>query len=391
MTDPIRLSLSRRHLMSAGAGAAIALSAGRAAAQQAEGQPLMGDPELPMRPGERMRWAIVGLGTYAVGQVLPSFGDAHRSRMTAFVSGNRDKAERLGRSYGVDRFYGYDDYDRIASDDQIDCVYIVLPVGLHAEYTIRALEAGKHVLCEKPMASTSAECERMIAAARANGRQLGVAYRVHFEPNNLHARQRIADDLGVIRHVSAEHGFDINPEFPPHKWRLERALAGGGSMYDIGIYGLNTSLMMLKEDPVSVSALYSTPAGDPRFSEVEGGLDWQLRMPSGISVSGTSSYCIAPYVSRQRYSGSKAALEMQPATTYDDNRIRFLGEGQPPQEYAAGNAAAQFAAQLDGFSMAARSGTAHRTPGEMGLRDIRIIEAMYRSADADGAAIPLSV
>ncbi|MFB0612897.1 Gfo/Idh/MocA family protein [Aurantiacibacter poecillastricola] len=392
MTDKPQMNdFSRRQLLSAGAAASLAWPMGSALAQEAEGQPLLGNPQLPEVPGERMRWAIVGLGTFAVGQVIPGFGDARQSRMTSFVSGNPEKARQLGARYGVSRFYDYANYDSIADDPEIDCVYIVLPVGLHAEYTIRALDAGKHVLCEKPMASTSAECEAMLAAARANSRTLGVAYRVHFEPNNMHALQRVENgDLGTMRFVSADHGFNANPDWPPHKWRLEKALAGGGSMYDIGIYGLNTSLMMLPGDtPQAVSAHYSTPENDPRFTEVEGGLDWRVRMASGITVQGSSSYCWSPYVSRQRYFGSDASLEMSPATTYYDNRILFEAAGERPREYTAGNPIAQFAAQLDGFASAARAGEQHRTPGEMGLRDIRIIEAMYRSADAGGVVVTL--
>ena len=378
--------IGRRKLLAAMAGAPILASSASALAQEAVGQPLIGQPALPEPEGKRMRWAIVGLGTFAVGQVIPGFADARSSRITAFVSGNPAKARDLGARYGVERFYGYDDYDRIADDPEIDCVYIVLPVGLHAEFTIRALQAGKHVLCEKPMASTSEECERMIAAARAANRQLGVAYRVHFEPNNTHVLQAIeAGELGTMRFVSADHGFNANPDWPPHQWRLTRELGGGGSMYDIGIYGLNTSLMMLPGDtPVSVSAVDSTPAGDPRFAEVEGGIEWRLRMASGISVAGSSSYCWSPYVSRQRYFGSEGSIEMQPATTYYDNRIE-----RGARSYTAGNPITQFAAQVDGFSQAARSNTPHRTPGEMGYRDIRCIEAMYRSAAEGGVSVPL--
>ena len=227
----------------------------------------------------------------------------------------------------------------------------------------------------------------MIAAARAARRQLGVAYRVHFEPNNREALRRIeAGELGVMRFISADHGFNANPAFAPHKWRLTKALGGGGSMYDIGIYGLNTSLMMLPGDEVvAVSALDSTPAGDPRFREVEGALEWRLRMRSGISVAGSSSYCWSPYVSRQRYFGSKNSIEMQPATTYYDNRI--IMEGGAGRDPAGASAGTQFAAQVDGFSAAARANTAHLTPGEMGLRDMRLIEAMYRSAARDGAVV----
>lgn len=338
-----------------------------------------------------MRWAIVGLGTFAIGQVIPGFSSAAVSKITAFVSGNPAKARELGARHGVSRFYDYATFDSIADDEEIDCVYIVLPVGMHAEYSIRALCAGKHVLCEKPMASSAAECESMVAAARAARRQLGVAYRVHFEPNNIDVLARIErGELGPIRFVSADHGFNANPDFPPHAWRLTKSLGGGGSMFDIGVYGLNTSLMMLPGDePVSVTADYSTPRGDVRFREVEGGLDWRLRMRSGINVAGSSSYCWNPYVSRQRYFGAEASIEMQPATTYYENLIHIEGGGQPPRTLVAGDAGRQFAAQVDGFSEAARAGRPHRTPGEMGWRDVRLIEAMYRSADAGGSVVPV--
>jgi predicted dehydrogenase len=388
MTDA---EFTRRKLLMAAGAAPLTLSASRAFAQQAQGQPLPGGANLPAAPEQRMRWAIVGLGSFAIGQVIPGFGDARQSRMTAFVSGNAAKARDLGARYDVARSYDYANYDRMRDDAEIDCVYIVLPVGLHAEYTIRALEAGKHVLCEKPMASTSAECERMIAAAKANDRQLGVAYRVHFEPHNREVRRRIAaGELGAIRHVQCDHGFNVNPQYPPHKWRLEKLLGGGGSLYDVGVYGINTSLMMIDGDtPVAVSAHYAYPRDEPRFTEVEGGIDWRLTMASGINVQGSSSYCYSPYASRQRYFGSEASAITDPATTYYDNGLVIEGGGQPRRVIDAGNSATQFAAQVDAFSEASRANRAHLTPGEMGLRDIRLMEAMYRSADAGGAVIEL--
>ena len=387
---PDKSEFTRREVVAAAGAVPLAASAGHALAQEAQGQPLPGNPALPQPPGERLGWAIVGLGSYAINQVIPGFADARGSKMTAFVSGNPQKARDLGARYGVERLYDYGNYDSIAADPAIDCVYIVLPVGLHAEYSIRALEAGKHVLCEKPMASTSAECEAMIAAARANGRQLGVGYRVHFEPHNREALRRIrAGEIGAMRYIQCDHGFNASLDYPPHKWRLEKALGGGGSMYDVGIYGINTSLMMLEEEPVEVSAAYAYPKDDPRFAEVEGGIDWRMRMPSGISVQGSSSYCYGPYASRQRYFGSEASIVMDPATTYYDNRLVIEGGGDPRREIGAGNSRDQFAAQLDGFSQAARENRPHLTPGEMGLRDLRLMEAMYRSADNGGAVVKL--
>jgi glucose-fructose oxidoreductase len=387
MTD-----LTRRHVLAAAGAATLVFAAGRALAQTAEGQPMpAGAAPQPAPPGERMGWAIVGLGSYGVNQVIPGFGDARQSKMTAFVSGNPTKARDLGARHGVSRFYDYSNYDTMKDDAEIDCVYIVLPVGLHAEYTIRALDAGKHVMCEKPMASTSAECEAMIAAARANNRQLGVGYRVHFEPHNREALRRIkAGEIGAMRYIQCDHGFSASLDYPPHKWRLDKVLGGGGSMYDVGIYGINTSLMMLEGDtPKAVSAVYAYPRDDARFAEVEGGIDWRMTMASGINVQGSSSYCYGPYAARQRYFGADASIIMDPATTYYDNALAMEGGGQPRREIGAGNSRDQFAAQLDGFSEAARANRPHLTPGEMGLRDIRLMEAMYRSADAGGAVIEL--
>ena len=381
--------LTRRRLLAAGTFAPLALGATRAAGQQAHGTPLAGDFLLPDRPGEKLRWAVVGLGNFAVGEAIPGFIDSRHARMTAFVSGSPAKQKDLGSRFGVSRFYDYANFDSIANDPEIDCVYIILPVGLHAEYTIRALKAGKHVLCEKPMASTSVECEAMIAAAKAAKRQLGIAYRIHFEPTNVLARQLIEHgEIGDIRFVSADHGFNADPEYGPHKWRLEKALAGGGSMFDIGIYGLNTSLMALGSEPDELSARYIYPRDDPRFREVEGGIEYRLRMADGVSVVGSSSYSWNPYISQQRYMGSKASLFMKPATTYDRNTITIEGNG-PTREVGAGNPLTQFAAQIDAFSLAARANTPHKTPGEMGLRDIRLIEAMYRSADNGGEIVKL--
>jgi predicted dehydrogenase len=386
---PDTAEFTRRRLLAAGALAPLAFGASRAAGQQAQGTPLAGDFLLPDLPGEKVRWAIVGLGNFAVGEAIPGFIDSRHARMTAFVSGSPAKQKDLGARFGVSRFYEYANFDSIAADPEIDCVYIILPVGLHAEYTIRALKAGKHVLCEKPMASTSAECEAMIAAARAAKRQLGIAYRIHFEPTNILAQELIAGGaIGDIRFVSADHGFNADPNYGPHKWRLEKALAGGGSMFDIGIYGLNTSLMMLPGAPVELSARYIYPPDDPRFREVEGGIEYRLRMADGVSVAGSSSYCWSPYLSQQRYMGSKASLSMKPATTYDRNTILLEGDG-PTREVGAGNPLTQFAAQIDAFSLAARANTPHKTPGEMGLRDIRLIEAMYRSADNGGEIVKL--
>jgi glucose-fructose oxidoreductase len=239
------------------------------------------------------------------------------------------------------------------------------------------------------MASTVAECEAMIAAAKAANRQLGIAYRVHFEPNNMDAIKRLrAGEIGDLRYFSGESGFVINPAYPPHKWRLEKALAGGGSMYDIGIYALNATLWAAGEAPASVSAVYSTPANDPRFKEVEGGVEWRLRFPSGISAQGASSYCWT-YVTRQRFFGSAGSISMDTASDYNQINMTMQHADLTPVIMRGGSPTVQFSAQIDAFCVAASANQPHLTPGEMGLRDIRLIQAIYQRADDNGQIVRL--
>lgn len=397
--------ISRREMLgvASAAGLAVGMTAGLAGAAQAatsagtganapkaSGQKLAGVGRLPDPLAGRMRWAIVGLGNFAVAQMIPRFAQTEHARITAFVSGDPAKAADLGARYGVSKFYNYENFDSIAQDSEIDCVYICLPVGLHAEYTIRALKAGKHVLCEKPMANTPAECRAMIAAAKAANRQLGVAYRVHFDPFNMDIKRRIAaGEIGDIRWVGADNHFNADLAYPPHKWRLSKVLGGGGPMFDYGIYGLNGALMYLGDvAPVDVSAVYTTPPGDPRFAEVEGGLQYRMRMANGAMVHGSTSYYTFS-VNRQSLVGTKGAMSMEPANGYDHNFLRLRKAGSADMVVDSISSIPQFAGQIDGFSLAARNNVPHLTPGEMGLRDIVLIDAIYRSADAGGAVVKL--
>src|SRR5258705_1736102 len=134
----------------------------------------------------KIRYAVVGLGHLAQVAVLPAFKRAPNSELVALVSGERKKLTKLSRQYGVERLYSYDQYEECLSSG-VDAVYIVLPNHLHREFTVRAADAGVHVLCEKPMAVTAKDCEAMIAAVQKNKCKLMIAYRLHFEKGNLEA------------------------------------------------------------------------------------------------------------------------------------------------------------------------------------------------------------
>jgi predicted dehydrogenase len=346
------------------------------------------EKEMPEAPSQRLGFAVVGLGQFALNQILPSFAESKSAKLVGLVSGNRDKALQVAERYGVDpdNIYDYENFDRIADNDAIDIVYIILPNALHAEYTTRAFKAGKHVMCEKPMAVTVEECETMIRAGREADRKLMIAYRAQYEPYNLEAiRMARSGELGKIRLVTSDHGRILDPKVPADQWRMVKALAGGGSLYDIGIYSLQAARYITGEEPIEVTAHVSTDRNDPRFREVEELVAFQLRFPSGALANLTASYSTAP-VKRIQVFGSKASLVLDPATEYDKHEMMVKTEKEQRRvQIQDGN---QFANEMDHFVKAIDEGSEPKTPGEEGLRDIRILQQVYRAA-AEGRPISL--
>ena len=360
----------RRFLQQAGAGLAATSVGVRAASAQ----------RVPEPPGRKLGWAIVGLGSLSINQILPAFAESEKSKLTAFVSGHPDKAHKLALRYGVaeKNIYNYENYDTIRDNPDIDIVYIVLPNGMHAEYTIRALKAGKHVLCEKPMANTPEECRQMIDAARQAQRKLMVAYRVRYEPYNQALIKAVRDqEVGPLRVVLSDHGFNIGN---PDQWRLNKKMAGGGSLMDIGIYSLNAARYVTGEEPVAVNAMEYTTPNDPRFKEVEETILFQLRFPSGVLAHCTSSYG-APFNSI-RAVGTSGWIELEPATIYSGLRMR-VGKGRTIEERPQ-RVIDHFAAEMDHLSDAVMNNTEVLTPGEEGLKDLTVMMAIYEAAKSGG-------
>ncbi|WP_201861548.1 Gfo/Idh/MocA family protein [Microvirga soli] len=338
------------------------------------------EQEMPMEPGRRLGWAVVGLGKFALNQILPSFAESRSSKLVALVSGNRQKAEQVASRYGVDthNLYDYQTFDRIADNPDVDVTYIILPNALHAEYTVRSFKAGKHVFCEKPMAVTVEECETMIRAGREADRKLMVAYRAQFEPHNVEAIRRVREgEIGPLHLVTSDHGRILDPKDPADQWRMVKSLAGGGSLYDIGIYSLQAARYLTGEEPVEVFGQISNVKDDPRFREVEDRVAFQLRFPSGAVANLSSSYSTAS-VKRIQAFGEKGSLILDPGTEYEGNKLTVQSE-KGRQEVKV-KEQSQFAAEMDHFSQSVMENRNPKTPGEEGLRDVRILQAIYRSA-----------
>ena len=351
----------------------VVLAAGSALAVGAVGAPAWADV-----PGRKLGYAIVGLGSYGLGMIIPQFKNCQHSKLVALVSGDAAKATRVAAEYGVPEknIYNYQNVDSIRDNPDIDIVYVCLPVFMHAEYTIRAARAGKHVMCEKPMAPSVADCEAMIAACKKAGKKLMIGYRCHFEPFNLEAMRRArSGEIGKLRYFRSEHGF---VQGDPSKWRLKKALGGGGSLMDMGIYALNAARYMTGEEPVAVYAHETTDRNDPRFREVEDMIEFELEFPSGVIGS-----CMSMYSANQNHillMGEKGRIELEPATGYGGQKL-WVGEGRGTEiTPRPGPGKTHWAAQLDHLSQCVVSGREPIVSGEEGLRDIRIVEAIYRSA-----------
>ena len=329
------------------------------------------------RPSRKTGYAVIGLGRIA-SHFMPGVLNTTNSRITALVSGHREKAERIAAEYGVppSSIYSYENFDEIAHNPAVDAVYVGLPNSMHAEYTIRAAKAGKHVLCEKPMSNTVAEAEAMIAACKKANVKLMIAYRCHYEPTNLRAVQLIRS--GAIGQVQAiESAFGYNSA--PGEWRLNKKLAGGGPLFDVGIYSLNACRYLTGEEPERFTAVASTIDHDGRFDQVEENLSWTMRFPSGIVTACNTTYGGAMngyYIVH----GSKGWIEASPAFNYDGEHLRAefwetkLDEPNPARDPS------HFQAQAEHFSHCIQNGLTPKTPGEEGLRDMRYITEIYRAA-----------
>ena len=205
----------------------------------------------PSQAGEKgvIRYAAVGLGWITQAALLPGFANAKQnSRLTALVSDSPEKLKELGKHYGIERLYTYDEYDECLADDQVDAVYIGLPNDQHRDYTERAARAGVHVLCEKPMADTEEACEAMIRAAGANRVRLMIAYRLHLEQGNLSAVEVLrSGQIGEPRFFNSSFSQTVEPG----NSRLKGA-HDGGPLMDIGIYCINAARYLFRDEPTEV-------------------------------------------------------------------------------------------------------------------------------------------
>ncbi len=330
----------------------------------------------------KIRYAIAGLGHIAQAAVLPAFAHAKRNAvLTALVSTDQVKLRELGEKYGVQ--HTFTDYDACLNSGEVDAVYLAVPNHKHCEYTVRAAEAGVHVLCEKPMAVTATECEKMIHAARTAGVKLMIAYRLHFEEANLQAGEIASSgELGDVRQFSSV--FCLNVQGGNTRLKREE---GGGTLYDIGIYCINAARYLFRDEPIEVTAL-SANNGEERFADIDEMTSAVMRFPGERLAAFTASFGVQE-VGYYQLLGTQGNLRVDPAYDYSSALVHYVTKGDKTDRKRF-KRRDQFAPELSYFSTCIREDREPEPNGQEGLADVTIIEALYESA-ASGRPVRLSL
>jgi predicted dehydrogenase len=327
-----------------------------------------------LQPGgvkKKLGVALVGLGGYSSGQLAPALQETEHCYLAGIVTGTPEKEKTWSEKYNIPEknIYKYSNFDRIAENTDIDIVYVVLPNSMHAEFSIRAAEAGKHVICEKPMATTTEDCRKIIDACKKARKKLSIGYRLHFEPHNLKMMELGQQKkFGNIKTVSGGHAFVLRD---PNAWRIDKKLAGGGPLMDLGVYSVQSCIYTLGEMPVRVSAK-NTTKNTGFFKEVEGSLEWEMEFASGAKGICKTSY--EESYNFQKAEAQKGVFELQPAYSY-----RGISGKTPdgPMNLPSVN---QQAIQMDAFALAVKQDKESIVPGEMGMRDVYIMEKIYEAS-----------
>jgi predicted dehydrogenase len=330
-----------------------------------------------MKKANRVGFAVVGLGSIAQGSVLPAFTKSKKAKLVALVSRDKKKAAQLAAKFNASVSYSAEEYASCLLNPQVSAVYIATPQGKHAELTVQAAQAGKHVLCEKPLAATVAQSAQMVEACRRSGVLLMTAYRKYFEPATLYLKRLIQD--GALGRIDMIHTAfsELHSPGVSSPWLLDPSLAGGGPMMDLGVYCVNTSRWLVDEDPAEVTS-QAWRHDTVRFRDVEEGVSFRMKFPSGLVVQGSSTYgaVMSSFIHVQ---GTKGWVSLTPAFPFEEERW-LTGKIAGHRVQRRFKVIDEFALEIDAFASAIQNKRAVEADGLQGHRDLIILHAIYESA-----------
>ncbi|MBS9463644.1 Gfo/Idh/MocA family oxidoreductase [Flagellimonas sp. 389] len=326
--------------------------------------------------------ALVGLGSYSTYQLAPALSDTKHCYLAGIVTGTPEKENAWAEKYGIpkENIYNYQNFDNIAKNDAINIVYVVLPNSMHADFCIRAAKAGKHVICEKPMAMNVEECDAIINACKKAKVKLGMGYRLHSEPYTQEIKRFVKEKtFGAVNYISADAAYRSTSN--PNQWRLNKKLSGGGALMNMGVYAIQSVIYGTGENPISVSAQEFSTRPD-YFKDTDETITAQFEFLSGATGSIMTSHNIS--ANRLFASCERGWFELDPASTYIPLAGRTSsGTLDFPQE-------SQQKLQMDDFAKHILFDSPNLAPGEMGKRDMMIVEAIYESIAKGGEKIKLN-
>ena len=320
---------------------------------------------------KKLGLALVGLGYYSTDVLAPALLETKNVQLTGIVTGTPEKEKKWQDKYGLadKNIYNYETFDHIADNKDIDIIYVVLPNSMHAEYVIRAAQAGKHVICEKPMAVTVAECDAMIKACRDNNVALSIGYRIQYEPHTQELMRYAKEKtFGDVTFVTANAGyFHSNGDH----WKAKKEY-GGGALMDMGVYSIQAARYATSEEPVSVIAQQFKTRPEV-FKNVEETATFQFEFPSGGGANCMTSFSHS--ISLLRVVAQKGWIQLNPMQSYRGIKMTTRnGAIDLPQVN-------QQAAQMDEVAWGIVNKLPMRTPGKEGKQDIKIVQAIYKSLE----------
>ena len=332
--------------------------------------------------GRKVRYAVVGAGWIAQEDFMPGVEHTGNSVMTAIVTGEAEKARELAKMYGIEHTTDYDGYDALLKSGNIDAIYLATPNSDHTTFVVKALEAGVHVLCEKPMAPTVEECQQMIDASRKSGAKLMIAYRLHFEEATVEAIETVREGkIGEPRFFSSVFAQQVareNSRTDSKNW--------AGPMPDMGPYPLNAVRQLFEAEPTEVFA-QTASLKEPRFTEIQEMISVSLKFPGERLAQFTISYGANP-MSQYRIVGTEGDLEVSPGFTWQQGLTHTLtvGEKKTTKTYGKSD---HFGGETKYFSNCVLDDQHPEPDGEEGLADVRVIKAIEESLQT-GKPVTLS-
>ena len=373
---------SRRHLLKASSlllGSSLLSSVSQAKSNINKSAPIKSNTN---KPHKKLGIALVGLGYYSTDLLAPALEHTEHCHLAGIVTGTPSKEKIWQEKYGIksSNIYNYENFDSIVDNDDIDIVYIVLPNAMHKDFTLRAAKAGKHVICEKPMAMNALECEAMIKACEDNRVRLTLGYRMHFEPHTQHI-MHLGKTLpfGDIELITANAGFRVQG-LRPGSWRFKEAM-GGGWMMDMGIYAIQAARYAKQQEPIAVSAQSHTRR-HKMFVEIPETTTAQLTFAdhSLATISGTAS----AFVSDLNVTCETGSYDLKPFWTYEGVQGHVNGK---PFDFPP---VPQQVVQMDEMAVCIRDNIPMRVSGEEGLKDMLVMDAIGQSIRQDGKTIKLN-